>query len=70
MIFYDDFMKYYLLLYISLKIRYVLLHYSDKQKNTPITDIRENANVELEKLKDKTPVFPLLLCTACLLVAY
>lgn len=43
--------------------------YSHKQKNTNITDIREHANVVLETNKKKSPVFPLLLCTACLLVS-
>lgn len=48
MVFYDEVMKYYLLLYSSLKSGMFYFTYSHKQKNTNITDIREHANVVLE----------------------
>ena len=45
-----------------------MFYFTYKQKKTNITDIREHANVVLEKQK-QNPVFPLLLCTACFLVS-
>lgn len=61
MVFYEEVMKYYLLLYISLKSGMFYFTCSHKQKNTNIIDIREHASVVLEK---QTKALSILSCYA------